>query len=287
MQLVRIVTINLPLTSEVPKDLHTWKGKIGEASFAVMRLDKFESKLRLLVAGHLRLTKLPTSSAGLVEVPTVERREIERGLQSFADPGVGRGIIDSSAFIELTPDILDSLSDRADGVQLLAEALSHVHKTGQFHDFVRLFERAFACSGKALSAPLINFLSSAPGKFEPDEIANWAQLRNPTTHAGKNDEFLVESDLRDVIPRMKRAAYEVIFNKSDWRSRSATRRQVWKPVTGTESRKGSDIFVTKGKAATFEFQILDEFGVFPYDLSAHMTTLPDGWWSHNASQKPS
>jgi hypothetical protein len=45
---------------------------------------------------------------------------------------------------KLDESVVNSLIDRIDGVQLLAEACSHDHATGRFHELARFFERAFA-----------------------------------------------------------------------------------------------------------------------------------------------
>lgn len=61
--------------------------------------------------------------------------------------------------MELDGAVLNRLSDRDDGVALMAEALGAGHATARFHEFVRLFERAFATPSRELIEPLCDFLA--------------------------------------------------------------------------------------------------------------------------------
>lgn len=78
--------------------------------------------------------------------------------------------------------------------------------------------------------------------------------------------------------RIEQAAYDVLFNKANWRQTDTRRRDVWKPLTGTSSSKG-DIFVTQGMSGGgIQAQVLDQFASYPLHLEAVMTDLPEGWW---------
>ena len=137
------------------------------------------------------------------------------------------------------------------GISLLAEALSHSHPTGRFHEILRLFERAFRCSSSTLIKPLTEFLSNAKNQgFSEPEIKNWVvTLRHPATHADRNKDFVLEAAIRPVVHRMEQATYDVLFNKEDWRNPSSTRREIWKPISGTSSDK-MGLFIIKGKGTT-------------------------------------
>jgi hypothetical protein len=182
---------------------------------------------------------------------------------------------------KLDPSLQRWLSDRPDGVALIAEALAHDHPTGRFHELIRFFERAFALSSTKLVKPLGNFLSGSGHGYSTNETNYWlVKLRHPATHADKRDFFVLEGGIRPVVRRMKQAAYDVLLNKEQWRDPSTARRSVWKPDYGTDSADGKDIFVTKGRAATLEVQVLDEFSSYPMNLSAPIEkVIPKDWWT--------
>ena len=125
------------------------------------------------------------------------------------------------------------MRDRAHGFALLAEALSHAHPTGKFHEFVRFVELALGLSSSALAEPLGIFLEAARNQgFSRGESLQWVvHLRHPATHADllRQQTFLLGADVWPVIPRVEQAAYDVLFNKADWHAPTATRTQPWTP----------------------------------------------------------
>lgn len=181
--------------------------------------------------------------------------------------------------IELT-NKLDQLVDRLDGVALLAESLTHTHPTGKFHEFIRLFERAFRLSGKQLTEPLSRFLVTSKNfGYTSDEVSRWIELRDPATHADQRNVFILESDVSPVVWRMEQAAYDILFNKAEWRSPTTERRELFEPLAGTNSATGG-FFGTQGMAGVaIESRLYDEFRAYPLDLTAGLNRLPDGWWS--------
>jgi len=50
------------------------------------------------------------------------------------------------------------LADRADGLALLVEASGIRHASGRFHEYIRVFERAFGKASRLLALPLAEFL---------------------------------------------------------------------------------------------------------------------------------
>jgi hypothetical protein len=189
-----------------------------------------------------------------------------------------KGIVRTREQIDLDESVLNELSDREDGVALMVEALAHDHATGRFHEFVRLFERAFACPAKTLGAALAAFLNPRFG-YDKDELSTWfEELRDPATHADARNEFLLEADLQPVIDRMEQAAFDVLLNKATWRDSSATRKEVWRPTAGTMDADGG-AFIVKGTTPVTSGTILDEYGAFPVDLGAGVVaTRPEHWW---------
>lgn len=187
-----------------------------------------------------------------------------------------------SGVYKVSDDLLSrAFEDRLDGVALLAEALSQKHATGRFHEFVRVFERAFKLSSLKLVKTLTQYLSSTGLGYTQDEIRKWLKdLRDPATHADGMYQtyFVLQSDIRPVIKRMEQAAYDVLMNKADWHNPSIKRREIWFPSAGTNS-VGPDVFIVQGKDIELHFELLDEFGAYPSNLDARITKMPDGWWS--------
>ena len=209
-----------------------------------------------------------------------EKKMLEQTNGFFLEPTLIPSVMPK---LEFDDNILNLLQDRLGGISLLAEALSHSHPTGRFHEFLRLFERAFHHSSSALIEPLTEFLSNAKNQgFSEPEIRNWVvTLRHPTTHADRRDNFILEAGIRPVVHRMEQAAYDILFNKEDWRSPSSTRREIWKPISGTSSDK-MDLFVIKGKGTSYNFQQLDGFSSYPLNLSGlgliPSKLIPKNWW---------
>jgi hypothetical protein len=173
---------------------------------------------------------------------------------------------------------LGALADRTDGVALLAEALSHAHATGRFHELIRVFERAFALGPYDLIEPLTVFLQGGRFGFTGDEVRSWIERRQPATHADRRQEFVLEAGIRPVVARMEQAAYDVLLNKASWRNRSPERREAWHPKVGTTTPTG-DFFMTKGMALSLETQALDAFRAYPLNLAASgVPNIPPEWW---------
>jgi hypothetical protein len=172
-------------------------------------------------------------------------------------------------------------SDRSDGVALLAEALAHEHPTGRFHELMRLFERAFRLGPYNLVQPLAEFLAGAEEmNYTSSEVERWTvALRHPATHADRRPDFVLESDVRPVIPRMIQAAYDVLFNKEVWRNPSTQRRDLWHPTSGTTGAS-TDIYIVRGSPVQMETQAFDEVGSYPFDFGVGLRMpLPPELWA--------
>jgi len=180
------------------------------------------------------------------------------------DIGAGSGVFE------------DLLNDRPDGIALLAETLAHSHMTGRLVEFVRFFERAFGVQQTHLIETLSRFLRGSKLGYTKKEVRFWIQgLRNPAVH-GRMNRVVYEADVRPVIARVEQAAYDVLFNKVEWGTTSMDRRSFLFPPTGITSR---GVYVKKGAMAALKFQLLDDHGVYPLDLSSRRPKLPEGWWS--------
>jgi hypothetical protein len=318
MKLIRLATIYFdPLLD----DWRSWSLTFGPVEVQTMGSWELEGKLRLLVFAQVDLPQqLELTTNGLVIIPEEPRKLAEQAIEAAAniisvfeqckrsiaspDPYVAllpedsesqawlnnnakgiscisRSLQDFRFRIKLDKNIIDSLKDRLDGVALLAESLSHDHATGKYHEFLRLFERAFGCSSSNLVEPLAQFLTGRERSgYTTEEVQGWVvDLRHPATHADRRPCFVLESDIRPVIQRVKQAAYDVLFNKAKWRDSSSERRKLWIPLAGTSS-KSHDLFIVKGTAGIrLEAQLLDGFYSYPLDLSAGINALPKGWWT--------
>ena len=194
--------------------------------------------------------------------------------------GEQSGIPQTSYCLPPSSEQLEALSDRVDGVALLAEALTHEHPTGKFHEFMRLFERAFALAPSQFEKKLTQFLQGADLGYDRNEVKKWIDLRNPATHANDltRTHIVLESHVRPVIARIEQAAYDVLFNKKTWAEASKERRPWWRPMVATIAAKNA-VRVTKGLDANVQVQALDPFEAFVYDSSFRLPTLPKNLWS--------
>lgn len=298
-------------------------GDVDVVSHKIGNAPKVENKQRILVSAYIKLPGWPEKTLdNCIIVPETERKSAEEAIESVANliaiaercqrsisspsPCVAflpennkalewleasagivanRDVIPDARFrLDIDEKLLTVLSDRLDGVTLLSEALAHSHATGKYHEFIRLYERAFQLSISQLDKKLSKFLNGAELGYEREEIKNWLQLRDAATHADekKSHHLVLESDVTRFIPRMEQAAYDLLLNKTVWRDPSSERRNVWKPVVATVSRQ-DDIRSTKGQSGSFQFQAFDEFKSYPLDLNGFLNSLPDNAWSKWAS----
>lgn len=237
------------------------------------------------VFGHCKRT-LSSASPSIALVPDyeVERRGLESSKGILAHRQSVTSVHDPFA---MDSEMLASLGDRLPAAALLAEAHSHNLSAGKFHEYVRVFESAFALPFTQLTKKLLQFLRPVYG-YTGDEIGSWVAMRDPLTHADgkKSGHIFLDADVRKVIRRMEQAAYDVLFNKAIWHDRSKTRRDVWKPVAATTSPAG-DLVVKQYSTPVITAQLFDEFGVFPMDLSCVMEDPPGDWWFKFGESKAS
>jgi hypothetical protein len=319
MKLIRLATIDLTPIPDDFTSLSMRIGDITIDILATGPTK--ENSFRLVVFAKQNLEfRLNVNELHEVEIPEENRVKAEKAIEYFANvisirEGSGRSLqspmisialecetdeertllsvatsIKSSSAsligvkpkIGLSPaELADALKDRYDGVALLSEGLSHQHGSGQFHEFLRVFERAFRLGPTRLIDPLTEFLVGSGQGYSKDEVMNWlVNLRGPSTHADTRDEFFLESDIRPVVWRMQQAAYDVLMNKAAWRDPSSDRRDAWRPSAWTNDALSSSLESFEG-ADGFRAQIywLDIFGVFPQDHQTEIRKiLPESWW---------
>lgn len=172
---------------------------------------------------------------------------------------------------------LPHLTDRLDGVALVAESLGHAHPTGQLHELIRFFERAFAlAAGRVCRNELPTFLAANDKGYTKSEIGHWLHLRDTTSHADRRPSFALQADTRPVVNRVEQAAYDVLFNKQTWRDPSVDRRNVLAPFCGSSDKDGG-MFLTQGRPAKLNMQIVDGYHAYPCNLNAGIDNIPKHW----------
>ena len=317
MQLIRLATLYLVPPPDPFRPIGITSGPIQTS---VLAHGQLEGRLRALLTSHVPLSSpLALSQDRRIAVPQEQRVDAEREIQYLGNtiavregckrqirsPSISvafqpedeadrhllssavglvrnsRAIFGVQPSVDLSPEQFATvLRDREDGLALLAEALSHEHPTGQFHEYLRLFERAFGLGPTDLVLPLSTFLEAAGQGFTKSEVEDWLlRLRHPTTHADRRPIFFLESDIRPVTWRMRQAAYDVLFNKALWRDDAPSRRDGWSPPAWMSAPREAPIIAREGGAFRAQLQWLDDFGVFPFDFEAEVRALiPEGWW---------
>ncbi|MER6937588.1 hypothetical protein ABTX24_19320 [Nocardioides sp. NPDC127514] len=186
----------------------------------------------------------------------------------------------ASAGILEDGELLDVIGTRPDGLIMLTEALNARSPVGQFTIIWRMFERAFH-RGFREAAPLLHeFLSSGPHGFERAEVDEWVDRRNSAVHANRPTDPVLDRHVQPFIGRMREAAFDVLLNKAVWHDSAPDRRvdHPWRPASGSSGPDGG-VFVTRGKEAALQTQLLDPFRPFPLLLAGGPRPLvPPGLW---------
>jgi hypothetical protein len=239
-----------------------------------------------------------------------EDREVHERLNRTKGLLLPTGGFASSPFNISDDDCLQHLADRLDGVALLAAALTQDHAVGRARELYRFFERAFACNEKYLGKFLKEFLRGTPhnfacnekylGKFLKEflrgtphnfsdtEINRWIKSRGRTIHADRSDEFFLERDCRLISQRMEEAAFDILFNKEEWRSRTAARRIAFPIPIGATSYNCRDMFKRPSAEVPIAYQFLDAFSSYVINLEMNLQmglkNLPTDWY-HKSSNR--
>lgn len=162
--------------------------------------------------------------------------------------------------LSMDPAVLNAMTDRWDGVSLLAEAKATEPGTGRLIDCIRLFERAFRTPVGQLTQPLTAFLDRR-FRYDEDEIDHWTKkLRAEAAHADQRNTFVMDADVRPYLHRVEQAAWDVLMNKQEWRSVSTARRDLWNP-TGATTAPDELTAVVKSTLPLLG-QLLDRWGEF-------------------------
>lgn len=317
MKLARLVCLNL---NTPQKRWEKFDIKFGQYTIKSIRSDTIEKsgRQRLILVAEKNLKHQPKITRDkILIVPERDRIELEEALKIIGNLVAisefrGRTMSSPTPCIAFIPEnqkeldflnntigieylantnsdfkfslrdivVKEPLLDRQEGCEFLAVALSQESAVGQLHEYVRLFERAFALSSNKLVDALHNFLNKSDVSYNKDEIRKWIiELRDGSTHADKRNNLIYESDVIQVIVRVRQAAYDVLFNKSTWHESSIHRRKTYQASMGLlEDNEPYAIVHTAG----FEIisQMMDPFNSFPMDLSTVLKTFPKdfNWW---------
>jgi len=222
----------------------------------------------------------PTPSEGFI-YETEEEKEFLDNTKGF-DSTLVAGIQFSGNFFGEIYD--DQLLDRIEGVAFLATANAQTDNVARFHEYIRLFERAFAAQTSQLARLLHQFISySETLDYQLDELRDWmVNTRHGATHADLRDNFVFSPDLTKDIERIKQLAYLVLFNKKVWHDQSTERRELLKLKLGVTP--GGMFMVQRKPGDERKFRISDDDEVFyafeisEEELNAKEFKDLENWW---------
>lgn len=324
LRLIRVAAVTLRATVPVT----SWGWHLDDVfiqSYEHPKLTNDPGSLFLLSAHVDLASALPTEGTEII-VPDHLRRQLEEALESMANllaitHQCGRSIDSPLPYIAVdpvdeearqwistasairtgepgTPDrmkhgldldaVAPLLCDRLDGAALLAEALCQDHPTGKLHEFMRLFERAFARSARTVCGKLLaDYLRPLNWGYDEAEVHHWLHLRDTATHADRRDEYADEADTRAVINRVEQAGFDVLFNKDVWREASVCRRSALNPIYGSLAATGWKMFKTPEATVDVLFAFFDGFGSYPLDMRLDMyRCVPKTWFTRTTDVKP-
>lgn len=221
----------------------------------------------------------PLPSFAIVPDTTEEKSALDEceGMDANREAFHGEEIL-----FEIEGDAFQLVHDRPEGLEALAEALRLNSDLAKYREYIRLFEMAFAHSGVGLYKPLLRFLSTGKADFTKSEVRDWFdRLRSRAIHSDR-EEPIFGYEIAKSMARMKLAAYDVLFNKLNWKTHDHSRRKGMNPISGPG-------FITRGEKGLLVIRLFDDFGVFPMNINAGLQTPPKEWWSKvrsNPALKP-
>ena len=177
--------------------------------------------------------------------------------------------------------LTSALSDRLDGLALLADSLAEDTAVARSRELFRLIERAFRRGPADCIEPLATFLVGHPRhdalQYSKDEITHWlTQLRGEVVHADRRRTYARSPDVEPYLARMEFAGYDVLFNKEQWRHPSARRRHQQDFMSAVQKDGGGVAVLHPG--ATVAIDCIDPWNVFPVDFESHVRLTPEWIW---------
>ena len=311
MLLMRYVFL---IVSEIPEDLSVLNKDYGDVSLKTGSVTDFNSANKVLsLIATIKLDRSPIDADQLLGVPDRERRECEQTIERVSriwalcnairieirtPSGVYVGFFaehdeelkalkltkggnsnNSKLILKGAPPLTEfdweiAFADRNEGVLLMSEGLNQTSFSGQFRDFIRLFENAFGMSTKQFKKKLLQCLNVELG-YTSREIDHWVSLRDPLSHADKinSSAILYEADVAPVIWRVRQAAYDILLNKKVWGDRNSERRLIWSP--DCFSTNSADEFSIRVGAKRVGYYMTDPFNVYSIMLGVTIRDISD------------
>lgn len=298
MYLLRATLIKF---TEIPDDLSILNRTYGDVTLEVGPITEFNREQKMIfLNATIKLPSYPITEDGFLDVPNELRKKCEEVIEKVTRIislcyGIRREIFSPSPLtvgyfsenseefeilksakeglfshakiiLKGAPPLTEfdweaSFSDREEGVLLMSEALNQSSYSGQFRDFIRLFENALARSTKQMSKKLSQCLNPEMG-YTKNEIDRWVNLRDPLSHADQKESsvILYEADVAPVIWRVRQAAYDILLNKKIWNDQSSERRNIWS--AGCYSTNDLDEFTIRVGAKNIGFFMTDPYNVY-------------------------
>jgi hypothetical protein len=174
---------------------------------------------------------------------------------------------------------LVALYDRKEGFALLAEALNHNSSSGKYKDLIRLFENAFRMKHSKLAGRLVGFLDNRMN-YTRSEVSMWLSLRNGSNHGerSKNPKLFFEADVKQFLPRMEQAAYDILFNKAKWHHDDILRNDIWRPSAYMAGRKPLQMSAEAGAQIDGIIMTADAYDVYGQGPMLVKDDFPEPWW---------
>jgi hypothetical protein len=166
---------------------------------------------------------------------TVSRANIADELipESPADADLLRAFGTTETHVELTSnpsirtfsaridgDAITALIPKAAGLRLYADALRMGHPVGQFREFWRVLESAFARQRRPLVRLLGAYDPALQIGFSADEINQLHVLRGRASHAesraGLVEILRIDREVQHALPRLKSLVERVVMTKAQW-----------------------------------------------------------------------
>lgn len=321
MNIIKTIVVEF---SKLAEDWDNWAFDYEQITVRTAGHTVTDTKTVIVFYAEKALIKLPLKTkSNLISVPHLELKELEQVLEniinviSFSE-AANRQITSTIPSIFLSPTnekekkylseadgfdfgkkprlqstiklkfdldlCLKNLGDRFDGFRIISEANNTNNLSGKFHEYIRLFERAFKKANKHLIDPLARFLmQNEEMGYSLEEVRNWMGVRHKSIHSDQKEIFFVESDIRPYIYRVQQACYEVLFNKEKWRSPSIDRKVVYKIPAGTKS-SSNDKFIVKGTPLEIVSEVLDESHSYKINFKVRLNPLPENWWAPNPNE---
>lgn len=130
--------------------------------------------------------------------------------------------------------------------------------------------------------PLAKFLTSHPRHealcYHREEVEHWlTTLRPETVHGDERPTFARAGDVQPYLGRLEVAAYDVVFNKANWRQSDSARRP-GQPLLSAIQADGRSVVLLDPRAEV-RSTWRDQFQRYPTDRNARLSVGPEWIWA--------